>query len=111
MFGGARVFVWRICKAARILQESTLSEACIVCAEITYSSLGTESPSYSRRRSLWRCQVEGPFKGGDYLSCQFPSTVLSPTVWLELAQLDVLRSLKVTEASKNDVYLLPTELF
>ena len=40
---------------------------------------------------------------------QGPSTVLSLAVWLVLAQLDVLRSWKETEAYKNDVYLLPTE--
>ena len=32
MFGGARQLVWRICKAARTLQESILSEARIVSA-------------------------------------------------------------------------------
>ena len=31
-FGGARVFAWRVCKAARMLQESILSEARIVSA-------------------------------------------------------------------------------
>ena len=31
-------------------------------------------------------------------------------MWLVLAQLDVLRNWKETEAYKNDVYLLPTEL-
>ena len=44
------------------------------------------------------------------VSCQFPSTVLSLAVWPELAQLDVLRNWKETEAYKNDIHLLPTEL-
>ena len=39
---------------------------------------------------------------------QFPSTVLSLAVWLELAQLHVLRNWQETEAYKNDVHLLPT---
>ena len=33
-----------------------------------------------------------------------------PRVWMVLAQLDVLRNWKETEAYKNGVYLLPTEL-
>ena len=41
---------------------------------------------------------------------QFQSTVLSLAVWPELAQLIVLRNWKETEAYKNDVHLLPTEL-
>ena len=44
------------------------------------------------------------------MSCQFPSTVLSLAVWPELAQLDVQRNWKETEAYKNDVHLFPTEL-
>ena len=39
-----------------------------------------------------------------------PQTCALPRVWLVLAQLDVLRNWKETEAYKNEVYLLPTEL-
>ena len=40
---------------------------------------------------------------------QFQSTLLSLAVWLELAQLHVLRNWKETEAYKNDDHLLPIE--
>ena len=41
---------------------------------------------------------------------QFQSTVLSLTVWPVLTQLHVLSNRKGTEAYKNNVHLLPTEL-
>ena len=44
------------------------------------------------------------------LSVSIDSVCRSLAVWLELAQLVVLRNWKETEARKNDVHLLPTEL-
>ena len=41
----------------------------------------------------------------------FSVSALSLAVWPELAQLHVLRNWKGTEAYKNDIHLLPTELY